>query len=80
MWTRRDCVALVLTGALVGAWLTLLYCGKRAPFELNWDREPGTHQIGWFDRNKPTLAKKAASATPRAFAEELIRLAEWSRG
>lgn len=58
----------------------LLYCGARAPFELNWDREPGTHQVGWFDRNKPTLSKKAASATPRAFAAELITLAEWSRG
>ncbi len=58
----------------------LLYCGKRPPFELNWAREPGTAQIGWFDRNKPTLSKRAASATPRAFAEELIRLAEWSQG
>ena len=38
------------------------------------------HPPGWFDRNKPTLSKRAASATPRAFAEELIRLAEWSRG
>jgi hypothetical protein len=58
----------------------LLYCGLRAPFELRWDRTPGTHQVGWFDRNKPTLSKSAASATPRAFAEELIRLAEWSTG
>jgi hypothetical protein len=58
----------------------LVYCGKRPPFELDWRRQPGTHQVGWFDRNKPTLSKKAASATPRAFAEELIRLAEWSRG
>jgi hypothetical protein len=58
----------------------LLYCGKRPPFELRWDRQPGTHQVGWFDRNKPTLSKRAASATPHAFAEELIRLAYWSRG
>jgi hypothetical protein len=58
----------------------LLYCGKRPPFELNWAREPGTHQVGWFDRNRPTLSKREASATPRAFAQELIRLAEWSRG
>lgn len=57
----------------------LLYCGRRAPFELRWDRKPGTHQCGWFDRNKPTVSKREASATPRAFAEELIRLAEWSR-
>jgi len=58
----------------------LLYCGKRPPFELNWAREPGTHQVGWFDRAKPTLSKCEASATPEAFARELIRLAEWSRG
>lgn len=57
----------------------LLYCGKRSPFELNWAREPGTHQIGWFDRNRPTLRKREASATPPAFARELIRLARWSR-
>ncbi len=63
----------------------LLYCGKRPPFELRWDRSPGTHQIGFHDKrgkaaNKPTISGKAASATPRAFAEELIRLAEWSQG
>lgn len=57
----------------------LLYCGVRPPFDLRWAREPGTHQVGWFDRNKPTLSKREASATPRAFADELIRLAEWSR-
>lgn len=58
----------------------LYYVGKRPPFELDWRREPGTHQVGWFDRNKPTLGKREASATPRAFADALIRLAEWSRG
>jgi hypothetical protein len=57
----------------------LVYCGTRPPFELNWAREPGTHQCGWFDRNKPTVGKREASATPEAFALELIRLAEWSR-
>ncbi len=58
----------------------LLYCGKRPPFELDWRREPGTHQVGWFDRSKPTLAKRESSATPEAFARELVRLAQWSRG
>jgi hypothetical protein len=58
----------------------LLYCGKRPPFDLRWDRTPGTHQVGWFDRVKPTVGKREASATPEAFALELIRLAEWSRG
>ncbi len=57
----------------------LYYVGDRPPFELRWDREPGTHQVGWFDRIKPTLSKKAASATPPAFAEELIKLAKHSR-
>lgn len=58
----------------------LLYCGQRPPFELRWDRQPGTHQVGWFDRNKPSLSKRAASATPEAFARALLDLAEWSRG
>jgi hypothetical protein len=58
----------------------LLYCGARPPFELNWAREPGSHQCGWFDRNKPTVGKREASATPEPFARELIRLAEWSAG
>lgn len=58
----------------------LLYCGKQPPFQLNWEKVAGTYQIGWFDRIKPTLGKKEASRTPVAFAKELIRLAEWSRG
>lgn len=57
----------------------LIYCGQRPPFELDWSRKPGTHQVGWFDRAKPTLSKREASATPELFAKELIRLAEWSR-
>lgn len=56
----------------------LYYVGPR-PFDLRWDREPGTHQVGWFDRNKPTLSKRAASATPPAFAAELVALARHSR-
>lgn len=58
----------------------LLYIGRRRPPELDWRRLPGTHQIGWFDRNKPTLGKKLASRTPLGFAEQLIQLAEWSTG
>lgn len=53
----------------------LLYVGARPPLELRWERTPGTHQVGWFDRNKPSLSKKAASATPAAFRDELLRLA-----
>ncbi len=59
----------------------LLYCGKRPPLGMAWGRDaPTTHQVGWFDRNKPTLSKRDASATPRAFAEALIELVAWSRG
>lgn len=56
----------------------LYYCGPR-PAEARWDREPGTHQVGWFDRIKPTLSKKEASRTPLTFAEYLVSLAKGSR-
>ena len=61
----------------------LVYCGKRPPFDLDWSEPPYTHQIGHDKKMKnprPTLGKKEASATPEAFAFELIRLAEWSKG
>lgn len=58
----------------------LLYCGKRPPFELDWSHKSGTHQIGWFDRNKPTLNKREANLTPPRFAETLVALARHSRG
>lgn len=63
----------------------LYYVGREKPFELNWDRPKGSHQVGFQDqrgkeRNKPTLNKKEANATPPAFKELLIRLAEWSVG
>ncbi len=50
------------------------------PFALKEDREPGTHQVGCCDsrgksRNKPTLSKKEANATPKSFRDELIALA-----
>lgn len=57
----------------------LYYCGP-TPTELRWSRTPGTHQIGFHDQrgkanNKPTISGKAASASPPAFADELISLA-----
>lgn len=58
----------------------LIYCGKQPPFELDWSKTPATHQVGWFDRLRPTVSKREASATPLAFAETLIALAKWSRG
>lgn len=59
----------------------LYYRGKNHPFELRWDRPKGTHQIGFQDqrgksRNKPTLGKKEANATPIEFRDELLRLAQ----
>lgn len=58
----------------------LFYCGRVPPLEGRWDRPKGTHQVGWFDRNKPTLGKKDASRTPTDFARWLIELAAGSRG
>jgi len=59
----------------------LYYVSKNKPFDLNWDRLIGTHQIGFQDqrgkaKNKPTLNKKEANATPIKFRDELILLAE----
>ena len=63
----------------------LYYVGKQSPFELDWRRVPGTHQIGFHDQrgkaaNKPTVGKKEASATPPAFRDVLIALARHSAG
>jgi hypothetical protein len=61
----------------------LIYSGYCPPFELDWTRKKGTHQIGFQDKrgkakNKPTLSKKEANATPLAFRDTLIRLAAGS--
>jgi len=58
----------------------LYYFGEYPPFDLRWNRPIGTHQIGFHDqrgkeRNKPTLGKKEANATPIAFRDELLSLA-----
>lgn len=63
----------------------LYYVGENPPFELNWNRPRGTHQIGFQDKrgkaaNKPTLYKREANATPPEFKDVLIRLAKHSRG
>jgi hypothetical protein len=62
----------------------LFYSGVRAPFDLDWSRPAGSHQIGYHDqrgkaRNKPTVGKKEASATPPAFRDTLIALARHSQ-
>jgi len=61
----------------------LYYKGSKKPFDLIWDRPRGTHQVGFQDkrgkaRNKPTLTKKEANATPERFKTELINLARYS--
>lgn len=53
----------------------LFYSGDQAPPELRWARTPGTHQVGWFDRIKPTLSKRDASRTPDAFRDALLNMA-----
>jgi hypothetical protein len=53
----------------------LLFVGDDWPLELDWRRPAGTHQVGWFDRIKPTLSKKAANATPSAFRDVLLSIA-----
>lgn len=61
-------------GCFASALLSLFACGG----VLDWSRKPGTHQIGWFDRNKPTCGKREASATPPAFRDVLLALARHS--
>lgn len=53
----------------------LWYAGDVPPPPLNWQRAPGSHQVGWFDRIKPTLSKTAAKATPLEFRDLLLSIA-----
>lgn len=62
----------------------LYYVGATNPPPMRWNRTTGTHQVGWqftgpacrgeIARKRP-LGKRAASATPPAFRDELIRTA-----
>lgn len=59
-------------------WLYFFSANK--PQELRWDRPKGTHQVGFHDqrgksRNKPTLNRREAAATPPEFRDVLISLA-----
>lgn len=58
---------------------TWLYAVGNRPPELDWRREPGTAQVGWFDRLKPTLSKREAIATPPAFRDALLDIARKCR-
>jgi hypothetical protein len=58
----------------------LYYRGENPPEDLKWARIVGTHQVGFHDqrgkeRNKPTLSKREANATPIEFRDALLRLA-----
>jgi hypothetical protein len=57
----------------------LFYSGLSDPKQMRWERNPGTHQVGWFDRIKPTLGKKEAIRTPPEFRDALLGLAQGSR-
>lgn len=59
---------------------TWLFVKGKRPKELKWERLSGTHQIGGQDKrgkmkNKPTIRRKDASATPVEFREALIQIA-----
>ena len=58
----------------------LYYVGDGPPQDLDWARPAGTHQCGWFDRIKPTLSKREASATPPAFRDALLSLVATAAG
>jgi hypothetical protein len=58
----------------------LYYCGTGLPPALNWSRPSGSHQVGFHDqrgkdRNKPTLGKREALATPLPFRDLLLSIA-----
>lgn len=54
----------------------LLYHGKHLPPVLDWRNTRGTHQVGNFDQKLPVMAKREALATPPAFRDLLIGIAE----
>jgi hypothetical protein len=59
---------------------TWLYAWGPRPQELRWERPRGTHQVGFHDqrgpaRNKPTLGRKEANATPPQFRDVLLSIA-----
>lgn len=59
---------------------TWLYAYGVLPSEMDWRREAGSHQVGWHDqrgksRNKPTLSRREANATPPEFRDILLAMA-----
>lgn len=63
---------------------TWLYAhGVGLPPHLDWARPNGSHQVGFHDqrgpeRNKPTLSRKEAAATPALFRDALLSIARGS--
>lgn len=58
---------------------TWLLCHGVDPAPLDWRRTAGTHQIGNFDRTRPTLPDAETSATPIAFRDLLLSIARTAR-
>jgi hypothetical protein len=87
-WSKSDCgwaceVWQSAYGHKANKATWLFYSGNLPPFDLNWDRAVGKYQIGGHDqrgkdKNKPTVTRKEANATPIAFMDELIKLANLS--
>lgn len=89
-WSKTDCGGWVCEvwqsayGHRANKATWLYYYGKNQPFDLDWSRPIGSHQVGHPDkrgkhRNKPTLSKREANATPARFKEVLIGLSLWSQ-
>lgn len=57
---------------------TWLYAVTPRPPTLDRRAPAGTAQVGWFDRIKPTLSKRDASATPLSFRDLLLSIARTS--
>jgi hypothetical protein len=62
----------------------LYYVGPFPPPDLDWSRPVGSHQVGFHDqrgkdRNKPTLGRREAAATPEPFRDLLISIARSAR-
>lgn len=90
-WVRTDCGGWVCEvwqsayGHRANKATWLYYFGEQKPFDLDWRRPIGSHQVGGQDRrgkqkNKPTLSKIEANATPLVFRDTLISLALHSAG
>ena len=54
---------------------TWLYAVTPCPPPLDRRAPAGGAQVGWFDRIKPSLGKREASATPPAFRDLLLSIA-----